>query len=103
MEPTLSVAFMRQMLESCEKRAEEARRTTSVGLETLHPGQKHVRPCSFLGGSWSSLRERPSPGVMQVPPHTPSEQERSPARRGMEYEDVSLFLVSPSVGCKLTA
>ena len=38
MEPAPSVAFMRQMLESCEKRAGEARRTTSesVGLETLY-------------------------------------------------------------------
>ena len=53
-----SVAFVRQMLESCEKRAGEARRTTSasVGLETLYPGQKHARPFSFTG--WQL--ERPS-------------------------------------------
>jgi hypothetical protein len=51
MEPVPSVAFMRQMLESCEKRAGGARRTTraSVGLEILHPGQKHVRPFSLTG------------------------------------------------------
>jgi hypothetical protein len=58
MEPAPSVTFMRQMLESCEKHAGEARRTTSesVGLETLHPGQKHVRPFSLIG--WQM--ERPA-------------------------------------------
>ena len=61
MEPAPSVAFMRQMLESCEKRAGEARRTTSesVGLETLHPGQKHVRPFSLTG--WQLERPASSP------------------------------------------
>ena len=88
MEPAPSVAFMRQMLESCEKRAGEARRTTSesVGLETLHPGQKHVRPFSLTG--WQLAGGLPHASL---------------ARRGMEHEDVSLFLISPSVGCKLTA
>jgi len=77
---------LRRLWYSCDKcwnRAKsvqgEARRTTSesVGLETLHPGQKHVRPFSLTG--WQL------------------------AQRGMEHEDVSLFLISPSVGCKLTA
>jgi len=39
------------MLESCEKRVGKAKRITSesVGLEILHPGQKHVRSFSLTG------------------------------------------------------
>jgi len=57
MEPAPSVTFLRQMLESCEKRAGGGQAYHKcVGLETLHPGQKHVRPCSLMG--WQM--ERPA-------------------------------------------
>ena len=86
MEPAPSVAFMRQMLESCEKRAGGGQ---GVPQERV--------PLSGL--SASTQRRDQEQGDILIGCHPPL----APGVPTRSHEKVSLFLFSPSVGCKLTA